>query len=158
MKWSLLSIEILFAAISLTGCDAESNPNTLYAVVKPEQAESLFSYVEALASENGLPLNPGRASDDRGNTLRVLEAKNWRVRLWMQNVPLSGHEDREICGVHAEPHPDPGQYVVTVSSATPLFGQQPAANLFTMLTTKLKARGFTILTEPKVCSAFSKPA
>lgn len=87
---------------------------TMYVLVTPQTASTFVDNLASVARRHGLTPSVGRATDDKRHTLHVLEAKGRRMRLWSQNMPLSGHEDVAMCGRHGEAYPDPGQFIVVV--------------------------------------------
>jgi hypothetical protein len=95
----------------------------MYAVATSESAGHYIRDVASLVRRHGLTPNIGSTTDDKGHTLRVLEAKGRWLRLWSQNMPLSGNEDPAACGKPAEAHPDPGQFIISIDPALPLVGQ-----------------------------------
>lgn len=147
---------LIFISLMLAGCNVKKNVDPVFILVNPSQVPRLFSEIGVLAKENGMVLNPGQASDDAGNTLRVLEAKNWKVRIWIQNMPLSGQEDVRMCGSFSEPHPDPGQYILTIMPRVPSVGREYIKDLRFEIINKLKEKGFSILKEPEICSVHAK--
>lgn len=78
-------------------------------VVVPSGKASLFTEdLASLVKKRGMTPHVGEATDDKGYSIHVLDAASPSVRLWSQNMPLSGAEDSELCGVYSEPHSDPG--------------------------------------------------
>ena len=61
-----------------------------YVVASQANASSFTNNLASLARRHGLTASAGQATDDKGHTLYVVEAKGRRIRLWSQNMPLSG--------------------------------------------------------------------
>jgi hypothetical protein len=142
---------------TLAGCSVPVTA-TLYAVVPPTRGGETFNRdLAALARREGLTPQLGHATDDQGQTLYVLEANGAGTRLWSQNVYLTGEEDPVACGRYSEAHPDPGQFVFTVSPL-PLFGDAAKARkVFSRIGSALSALGYEIReTEVSPCSSLSR--
>ncbi len=56
------------------------------------------------------------ATSNTGNVLSVVEGRGHGLKLWAQNMPLSGREDPKRCGVHTEAYVDPSQFIVSTES------------------------------------------
>ncbi len=106
-----------------------------------------------MAKQHGLTPRLGHATDDKGHTLNVVEAKGRWIRLWAQNVPLSGSENPAVCGSSGEAHADPGQYYVTVAPILPLMPNSDARELASQLSHELSALGYEMRSKAALCSA-----
>jgi hypothetical protein len=130
----------------------------MYVLVTPTTASSFTEDLASLARKHGLSPSVGRATDDKGHTLHVLEAKGRRMRLWSQNMPLSGQEDPAMCGRHTEPYPDPGQYIVLIKPTVPLLGDGASIEVATQLRQELSQLGYGVREKPAVCSSLATSA
>jgi hypothetical protein len=149
---------MLLSSIILASCGYSGDAATIYVLTPPDRASRFTEDLAAIAQRHGLAPNPGRATDDKGHEVYVLEAKNTWVRLWGENVPLSGREDPARCGEYDEPHSDPGQYVVTLDRRFPLIAKKEPRRLIDAIGNELKASGYDIRHSPEVCSSLSKVA
>jgi hypothetical protein len=145
-----------FCVCVLQGCGQSKHASKFYVFTPPESAVAFTSDLAKITQRHGLTPNPGQATDDRGNTLYVLEAKSRWLRLWVQNQPLSGFEPKEECGDYSEPHPDPGQYVVRLDRRFPMIADNEPRRLLEIIGNELKASGYSVEQEPKTCSLLSK--
>ena len=136
----------------LGACDNASGSNpTIYAVMTPAQSGTFLEDLASLSKAHGLAPNAGSATSDRGITLRVLEARGNFLRLWAQNMPLSGTECPDSSG---EATVDPGQFIITISPVMSLPVRERAQTLSLALASELRAKGYRVLTHPaKPCSA-----
>lgn len=146
-----LLIVLLFGALSLTSCSGgDGIAFEFYVVLAPEKTSEFIGVVSAIAKEDGLETAVGQARSDTGSVLTVLEGRGHGVKLWVQNVPLSGEEDKELCGY--EPHPDPGQFMV--STEPRFFGSQATAReLGKRVLLQIRKSGFDVRQKPVVCGA-----
>lgn len=154
-KGKIVVLAIL-SGIWLSSCGDGNPPSTMY-VVTPRERAALFSDdLAAITRTHGLVPNQGRSTDDRGHTYWVTEAKTMWVRLWSTNMPLSGQESSSKCGRFTEGHPDPGQYIVTVSPRVPLLFDKYAGSVMKEISRDLEKAGYILLTTPIECSDLSK--
>lgn len=100
--------------------------------------------------------NLGKATDDKGYSVYVLDATGPAVRLRSQNVLLDGHEEPELCGIYTGPHSDPGQYFISVSPSTQMVEPREARELLTKIVNDLKVAGYDVRPKPIKCSPQSK--
>jgi hypothetical protein len=131
---------------------------TIYVLTTPVTAPTFADNLASVVRRHGLTPSVGRATDDKGHILHVLEAKGRQMRLWSQNMPLSGHEDRAICGEHAEAYPDPGQFMIVVKPTLPFLGNRASIELITLLRQELSQLGYEIRETPALCSPLAKSA
>ena len=141
---------VLVAGMLLAGCTGAPNTVEFYVVMKPEETSSFIGAFRSMASNAGFDTAEARIVSDTGNVLHVIEGRGHSVRLWAQNMPLSGEEDPAKCGAFSEPHSDPAQFVV---STTPrLFGTTSAAQKWgDRILAELEASGFDVRRESPVC-------
>lgn len=145
-------------AVSVGACNSSSPTvpsvaSTVYVLALPPKAASFATVLASVVSKHGMSPNVGRATDDNGEILTVLDAESDGLRLRSENVLLDGHEDQTQCGVHVEPHPDPGQYFISISSDSGAAARQHARALLLQVGEDLKAAGYDVRTTPIICSA-----
>lgn len=151
----------LLIGLSLTACGSGSNvpgpiAGEIFVIVPAEKASSFTIYLSSLTTKYEMTANLGQATDDKGYSLFVLDATSPSVRLSSQNVLLSGHEDSNLCGAYAEPHSDPGQYLVSVSPSTQTTDPRQSRELLIRIAKDLKVDGYDVRSEPLTCSPLSK--
>src|SRR5260221_8721593 len=135
------SVFLLTLCLFLGSC-AGGKLVTWYVLVPPSKAAALFSQdLALLAKRHGLTPHLGSATDSKGHTLHVLEANGRGMRLWSQNVELSGEEDPKLCGSYGEPHPDEGQYVVSIGPELSFMNSANAAEVASQLRLELSVLG-----------------
>ena len=143
---------ILLSALFLGSCGKSNASMTFYAVFSPTNVSRFTQDLASLATKHGLIPQIGQATDDRGHTLHIVEAKGRSIRLWSQNLPLSGRENPDLCGNHIEAHPDPGQFIVTITTQVPFVNKDSAAELAVELQHELSELGYEIQQSPVACS------
>lgn len=153
----LLTVTIS-AATFLASCDTQYNEAEFYVVISPGQTASYFNDLETLSAAAGLSHAKGRASDDQGHITHVFAAHGRFIRIWSQNLPLSGREDLSRCGAHSEPYPDPGQFFVAVSSRFPFASGRSVGDVQRRIREGLIAKGYEIFEEPLECSSHAHSA
>ena len=137
-------------------CASQDDAITIYALVTTTNEPNFLKDMSTLARKHGLTPNVGRSTDDRGHTVNVVVANGRGVKLWGQNMPLSGHEDRTLCGSHGEPYPDPGQFVIYIKPATVFSGNAAAIELAAQLRQEFSQLGYDVRETPARCSALAK--
>ncbi len=130
----------------------------MYAVLTSLNVSHFTQDLASLAKKHGLNPSLGRATDDRGRTLYVVEAKGRWMRLWSQNMPLSGQEDPAACGKETEAHPDPGQYIITVKPTFPFLNRAASLEVANQLRQELSQLGYEVRDHPVACSRLAKSA
>jgi hypothetical protein len=73
-------------------------------------------------------------------------------------MPLNAHEDVAMCGRHAEAYPDPGQFIVIVKPALPLFSERVSVEVAALLRQELSQLGYEVREKPAPCSLLAKSA
>lgn len=155
-------LRYLFASATLllsllTGsCGSGATPVSMYVLVTPATASRFMNDLALIARDQGLSSSAARATDDQGHTLHVLEAKGRGIRVWSQNLPLSGHEDAAICGRHGEAYPDPGQFILTVESRLPFLHEKTPIEVATKLRKDLLRLGYQVLQKLVTCSSLAR--
>lgn len=140
----------------LVSCNQSKGQVEFYVLIAPEKVDRYLSDLASIAQKNDLSADSGRATDDRGNVMHVLEAKGQGIRLWSQNLPLSGKEDPSQCGYYSEPHPDPGQFIISVGARHPFVATKLVTQLATRIEKRLMEFDYDVRATPAVCSAYSR--
>lgn len=146
---------MLAAGVSLMAlsCSSGDKIREFYVIVEPQMSARFVSDLSEIARRHGLTASVGQATDDRGNTMRVVEAKGNLLRLWSQNMPLSGEENPTVCGPHQEPHPDPSQFIVSLRGSVPFMLTNRAEQLQLNLIADLKSAHYDVRMVPVDCGA-----
>jgi hypothetical protein len=145
-------ILVLLGVVALTSCTGTVVTFKFYVAIKPDETARFIGAVTALAKENGLETASNQVVADTGYASTALEGRGHGLKLWVQNVPMSGGEDPKLCGVHSEPYPDPAQFVV--STEPRFFGSRAAATtLGERIFSQLQKSGFDVRREPAICGA-----
>lgn len=152
----LFSSTVLLLCFLASSCGSEQSRVTMYVLVAPASASRFIDDLASFSRAHSLNPSAGRAIDDRGHTLRVIEARGRGIRLWGQNLPLSGHEDPVMCGRHTEAYPDPGQFILIVEPRLSLLSGGTSGELAAQLHQDLSRRGYEVLRKPATCSSFAK--
>lgn len=139
-----------------TACVPGSIAGKVYVIVPPEKAPSFTANLASVVRERGLAPQVGEAIDEKGYSIQVLDATGQSVRLRSENMLLSGAEDSKLCGVYSEPHPDPGQYVISVSPSTQTASPRASQELLAKIVNDLRGAGYDVRSEPLACSPQSK--
>jgi hypothetical protein len=142
----------LAASVLVVSCGQNGATTDMYAVASSQSAGHFINDLASLAQKRGLKPSVGQATDDRGHTLHVLEAKGRWMRLWSQNIPLSGQE----CGKSEEAHSDPGQYIVSVKPSLPFLDNRSSTEVAGQLRQELRQLGYEVLDKPLLCSPLGK--
>jgi hypothetical protein len=147
-----VAILVLLSVIALTSCSGGSATFVFYVVIRPAEADRFIGAIIAVAKEDGLETAISQTKFNDANILRVLEGRGHGLKLWVQNAPLSGHEDPILCGVSQEPRLDPAQFVVF--TAPRFFGSKAGATkLGERVLSQLRNARFDVRREPPVCGA-----
>jgi len=128
----------------------------VYVIVPKEKAPSFTSYLGSSAAKYGMVPNLGQATDDKGYSVRVLDATSPSVRLRSENVLLDGNEEPKMCGIYTEPHSDPGQYFISVSPSTQMSDPRDSRELLAKIVKDLKINGYDVRSRPITCNPLSK--
>lgn len=149
MRGSILTVA---ASVLVVSCGQSGANMDMYAVASSQNAVHFISDLASLAQKHGLKPSVGAATDDKGHTLHVLEAKGRWMRLWSQNMPLSGQE----CGKSEESHSDPGQYIVSIKPSLPILDNRSSTEVAGQLRQELRQLGYEVLDKPLLCSPLAK--
>lgn len=144
---------LVAGACSVSSTTMPSVVSKIYVLPPSSKAASFTTMLASVVKKYGMTPSVGQATDDRGHVLNVLDAEGHRLRLRSQNVLLSGQEDPVQCGVHTEPHPDPGQYSISISASSEAIAQRAARALLLKIGDDLKAAGYEVRATPVTCSA-----
>jgi hypothetical protein len=140
----------LVAAVS---CARGGAAFVFYVVIKPEQTAEFIGAVTAIAKEDGLETAVGQTTSDTGSVLRFAEGRGHGLKLWAQNMMMSGHEDPKLCGVYDEPHPDPRQFLVFTEPRLFETSRRSAEELGKKVFAQLQSMGFEPRQKAAPCGA-----
>lgn len=142
---------IVCALLSAAGCTRITGQTAVYVVVDPEHADQFLALMASMSEENGLTAHTGEARYSSGKTLHVIEARGGGLTFWLQNMPLSGQEDVDLCGAYPGGYPDPAQYFFYVEPGFFRGDQESADAVVTRLAARLKSLGYEVRSKPAVC-------
>jgi hypothetical protein len=146
----LIVLTITLCGTVLASCNAPAESATIYALTTSSTNPAHFAQdLEALVTTRGLRPHRGQATDDKGRTLYVLEAKGHGMRLWSQNLPLDSGDTKSPCG---DRELDPGQYIITVSPTLPFVHKGETAELASQVGRELARLGYGVRSQPVPCS------
>lgn len=159
-------------AITLSGCGYSEDVATIYVLTPLEksteftEASTRFtSELGDIAKQHGLSPSLGRSPGTFGHVYYVIEANGEWLRLWGQNMPISGYESAELCGDDRKTRSDPGQYVVTLDhsllasmfrSLMPKSAKQNPNRVLEDISKDLVQAGYDVRAEPVECSPLAK--
>lgn len=142
----------LTASVLLVSCGQNGASMDMYVVANSQNAGHFINVLASLAQKHGLKPSVGQATDDRGRTLHVLEAKGRWMRLWSQNMPLRGQD----CGLSDEIDIDPGQYIISVNPSLPFLDNRSSVEVAAELRQDLRQLGYQVLDRPLICNPLAK--
>jgi hypothetical protein len=144
-----LRLSAYFIALSLMSCSENKIPD-FYVQTRSTEGTRFINDLSNVAKRLGLAARVGKATDDRGKTLSVLEAKSGLVRVWAQNIPLSEFES-EKCGLGQEAQPSPDQFLVKVTRRLPWIGDRSSQKISEGLQRELRGMGYIVSPSPELC-------
>ena len=162
MKKKVAFCLALLICFSVTGCGSNSAiPGSIvakvYVIVPAEKNASQFTtYLASVVKRHGMTPSVGKATDDKGYSIYVLDATSPSVRLRSENVLLSGQEEPKLCGLYTEPHSDPGQYFVSVSQSSQMTDSRASREMLANIVKDLKVDGYNVQSQYVICSPRSK--
>jgi hypothetical protein len=115
-----------------------------YVTIKPTDREKFFEDLVAIANSRGLETWVSSAVPNDGPALYVLEGSGRALKLWAQNVLLSGRE----CGGSGSAQNDPGQFKIHVLPSMWLPLRSRATALFQSISRDLSNKGYHVAAEP----------
>jgi hypothetical protein len=127
-----------------------------YVLASPSKAAAFNDDVGAIIGKYGFSQNPGKTVYDSGLAYYVMNGTGHSLWFWSTNLPLSGQEDRSVCGHYSEAHPDPGQFELSISRIWPFGTKALQRELLAKISSDLKAARYEIRTRPVLCSPASK--
>lgn len=152
MKVLTLLVASVVSVAAMTSCSQAGVTFKFYVVIKPEETEKFIDVVKEIAKENGMEAAAAKVVSDTGKVLNVVEARGHGVKLWAENIALSGKESPNICGSHFEPYPDPAQFMIFTEPR--FFGSKAAAKeLGGRVLSQFQKLGFDVRQAPVVCGA-----
>lgn len=148
------TVIVLLIATSLGvagGCARTGERAAQYVATRSEQAQKFLGDVGVLSKDSGLSPQLRSAIHSPGNVQYVLEAKGRGLRLWLQNMPLSGQEDPILCGPSGGPRPDPAQFIFYVEPRYPWISQERAEAMQAHIVESLRRLGYDVKAKPLPC-------
>jgi hypothetical protein len=121
------------------------DPNaSAYVTIDPKDTDIFLSDFSSIARKHGLDSAQATITPEDGRATHVFEARGRAMRIYSQNVLLSGEECADFPGVGS----DPGQFVFNVLPAVwlPLRGR--ATSLFKVISQDLSSKGYRIAPQP----------
>lgn len=147
-----VAILVLLCVSVLVSCVPGGAAFEFYVVIKPGDTAKFIGAVTSIAKENGLETAASQTRFDTGELLRVVEGRGPGLKLWVQNVVLSGNADPRLCGEHHMAYPDPAQFVVFTEPR--LLGFRSASiELGEKVFSRIRGLGFNVLRKPVICGA-----
>jgi hypothetical protein len=115
-----------------------------YITINPKDTDRFLDDLESIAKSRGLESARASATPDDGRTTYVFEARGRAMRIYAQNVLLSGNECVDFPGVGS----DPGQFVINVLPAIWLPLRDRATTLFESIREDLSHKGYRLSARP----------
>lgn len=152
----------LLLSFFLSACSQERSSMNIYVVVPANSFDAFADEVLVVASSEGMTSSIGQAVDDEGNTVNVIEARSTFLKIWIVNLPISGHE-HPSCEILPQPGHDDSWYIVSVRfrlpvvglSASPVFGVRTAERIQEELRQRLLFAGYQVDDEAPSCALVS---
>jgi hypothetical protein len=135
----------------IVACTPRPVAGRFYVVIEPTETGRFLDAVVSMTKDMGLRSTVSDAARGSGNPLNVIVATNRSVRLYGQNVPLSGNEDPSLCGTHRGPHSDPAQFVIRVNQKWGALNSEAAENVTRDIFAKLELFGYAVSEDPAIC-------
>jgi hypothetical protein len=135
----------------IVACTPRPVAGQFYVVIEPTETGRFLDAVVSMTNDMGLSSTVSYVARGGGNSLNVIVATSWSVRLFGQNLPLSGNEDPSLCGTHGGPHNDPAQFVIRVNQKWASLNSEAAVTVINDLSAGLEMRGYAVSDEPAIC-------
>jgi hypothetical protein len=132
---------------------ADDPAATAYVTIDPAATEQYLKDLAEIAGVNDLDSRSSSATPDNGPTLYVFEARGRALRIWSQNMLLSGHE----CPGFPNAGNDPGQFRVVVTPAMWFRAWGRAHELFGKVKAGLVSKGYVVTVAPSAPCAEDRP-
>jgi hypothetical protein len=145
---------VALVLLGLTSCARSEDRITFYVLASEAAAPGFPEKLANLTRQDGLTANVGHATDDQGRTLYAVEAKELRLRVWGQNMPL---DPSPICSHTAGIGVDPRYFIVEVEPTLSLFGSGDTEKVAMAIQRGLAAAGYDIENSPRVCGSTVPP-
>jgi hypothetical protein len=144
----------MIAILFLSGCSMADDPAaTAYVTIDPAATDLYLKDLAEIARMHDLDPTSWSATPDNGPTRFVFEARGRALRIWSQNMLLSGHECPEVPNVSN----DPGQFRVVVTPAMWLRAWGRAHELFGKVKAGLVSKGYVVTVSPSAPCAPDRP-
>ena len=140
--------------LGLGGCSMADDPSaTAYVTIDPAKTNRYLEDLAGIARAQDLTSASAIATPDDGAALYVFEARGHALRIWSQNMLLSGHECPEFPNVGN----DPGQFRIVVRPAMWFRAWSRAQGLFEKVKADLVAKGYAVTSTPSAPCARDRP-
>jgi hypothetical protein len=153
---TLQRASLLSVLLSISACVRQ--PDYTFYVVVPEPMVSHFpTDLSKIYSATGL--EPYVSSLQAGGGLETFAilAEGRGLSIQTLNVPMSGQEDPSACGAYVEPHPDPGQFLVSITRTH--FGRQSSVDdIVQRLKSEMSKSSYEVRSQPILCSPSARSA
>ena len=123
---------------------ADDPAATAYVTIDPAQTDRYMKDLADIARAQELDSWSSSATRDDGPALFVFEAKGRALRIWSQNMLLSGHECPQFPNVGN----DPGQFRIVVTPALWFRSWDRAHEVFGTVRASLVAKGYVVASAP----------
>jgi hypothetical protein len=115
-----------------------------YVTINPKDTDLFLNDLGSIAKSHGLESARASATPDDGRTTYVFEARGRALRIYAQNVLLSGNECVDFPRVGS----DPGQFSINVLPAIWLPLRDRATTLFEIIRKDLSHKGYRLSARP----------
>jgi hypothetical protein len=144
----------LAGPVIVSSCSVADNPAaTAYITIDPAQTARYMKDLADIARAQDLGSWSSSETRDDGPALFVFEAKGRALRIWSQNVLLSGHE----CPKFPNAGNDPGQFKIVVTPSMWFRTWDRAHELFGKVRDSLVAKGYPVTSVPSTPCAPDRP-
>jgi hypothetical protein len=115
-----------------------------YVTINPKDTDLFLDDLGSIAKSHGLESARASATPDDGRTTYIFEARGRAMRIYAQNVLLSGNECVDFPGVGS----DPGQFAINVLPGIWLPLRNRATTLFEAIRKDLSQKGYRLSVRP----------
>jgi hypothetical protein len=135
---------------------SNKDATTVYILTPEAKSDKFTDDLGSIVRRQGFSESSGKSTDDRQQTYYVMNGSGHWLWLWSTNMPLSANDAPDICGKYTEGHPDPGQYILTLSPFFPFRTKTEAQEYMSKITRGLQVIGYEVRAKPAICSPLSK--
>lgn len=115
-----------------------------YVTIEPKDTDKFLRDLTSIVKSHGLDSAQATLTPAGGRATHVFEARGRAMRIYAQNVLLSGEECVDFPGVGA----DPGLFVFNVLPAVWLPMRGRATSLFKLISQDLSRKGYRVAAQP----------